>query len=796
VNVAEPADSPSGTPAEDGLAQNLRRLAPAAPEGAPPAGLLARIAALDKGLPPSADAHVGGGPRSAWYKTSASGPAGPDRTGDEGVRMPTLQACPQCGAQFDVTSFARGQQFRCGACGHLMVAHAEASAPVTAGRVPGSRAPAPADSSSGLRPGAPGPRSQPAVAASSVAAAKSPRGPQFQPAQRSQDPGRPATPARAEPPPPLERGARERPRRSEISQKKSGPPLGLILGGAAVVVVGAVLFFVLGGKSDKDKGTAAGGGGASVVPTVAGGGPGNVGAGGTAPKANAPGETLAELKAEMERTPPDSDKLYKAYIERLKRQGAEGKDELHRLYEAYIETNLGRDNAEARAALGYVRFDFRIPEAITQAKGFPFVAAAEEYAKRGWLEDEDEIRLANEAKKLTEEHARRLLEDRVYRAGESIRANLLQKKGYKDYNFAVRWAAPHLICYTSKDSLSDFDLVGITKRAERKARLAELAEKRKHWEPILDEKEKIYSQLYVEFNKRFKEACNLGDLAAEYGGKPEYGSKKSFADGCPAVVWIFDNKASWTKFHQEQNIAIPSFAAGYFNFETEYVYLYDEGNEGDDRIFEISKNLHEGTHQLHHFFARQLNFWRKHNISQSWIGEGLAEYFGAHKMKPDGTIEFTQLNWSRMREAQEMAKGYASFKPPQEYPIAEVKEMVTWTSYGQADEYAKTRGINPGHGMSLFIYQQGSMLLYMCLDGLNGKYKDKMGKYFKMVLMQEEGQEPFRRAFEIIDDDDWEPLQKDFEAFVKDMLTKDLSAYHYTPPKRGSTGPTKDADGK
>jgi hypothetical protein len=617
-----------------------------------------------------------------------------------------------------------------------------------------------------------------------VGAAKSPRGPQFQPAQRAQDVTRAAAPARAEPPT-VERAPRERPRRQDIEEKK-GPPMALILVGA-VAVVGVAVFLFL--RSQGGKPETPGGGGVGPVP-VATTGPGKSAGAGKTP--DAPTETVAEVKAEMQRSPPQKDAQYKSYIARLKRLGPDGKDALKELYEEYIGTSLGVDDPEARAALGYVRFKFSLPEAITQTKGFPFVAAAEEYGRRKWLQDEDEIRLANEAKTLTEEHGRRLLEDRVYRAGDNIRANLLQKKGYKDYNFAVRWAAPHLICYTSKDSLSDFDLAGLTKKAERKARLAELAEKRKHWEPILDEKEKIYSQLYVEFNKKFKEACNLGDLAAEYGGRPDYKQGvKSYSDGCPAVVWIFDNKDSWAKYHQEQNISIPSFAAGYFNGDTEFVYLYDEGTDGDDRIFEISKNLHEGTHQLHHFFARQLNNWRPLNISQSWIGEGLAEYFGAHKMKPDGTIEFTQLNFSRMREAQDMAKGYASIQPPQEYPIAEIKEMVTWTSYGQAGEYAQRRGLNPGHGMPLFIYQQGSMLLYMCLDGLNGKYKDKMGKYFKMVLMQEEGQEPFRRAFDIKDDDEWEPLQKDFEAFVKDLLKKDLSPYRYTPPSRGSAGSAK-----
>ena len=677
--------------------------------------------------------------------------------------MPTLQACPQCGAQFDVSSFARGQQFRCGACGALIVAHAEAAPAAASGRVPGSRVPG----------GAPAARPA-AAAASSVAAARSPRGPQYQPLQRG--PQEPARTAQAPRPAAEERSSRERPRRER--PEKKGPPMALIAGGGAALVLVVVLIFVLGGK-DKPTGPSGGGGGGT---SLSGGGGGNASLPAKPPEPEK--ETLAVVKADMKRNPPQKDAQYKAYIERLKRLGKEGDEALKELYEEYIETPIGADNAEARSALGYVKFDYQVPEAITQKKGHPFVAAVEEYAKKKWLDDEVDIKLAAEAKKQTEEHANRLLTDRVYRAGDSIQANLLQKKGFGEYNFAVRWAAPHLICYTSKDSLSDFDLVKITDKKERRKRLAELAEKRAKWEPILNEKEKIYSQLYIEFNKKFKDACGLGDLAAEYGGRPDYKpSVRSFADGCPAIIWIFDNKDSWSEYHKKQNIDIPSFAAGYFNGETEFVYLYDEGNEGDARIFEIAKNLHEGTHQLHHFFARQLNNWRKLDISQSWIGEGLAEYFGAHKMKQDGTIEFTQLNYSRMKEAQIMAKELKDAK--QEYPIAEISEMVKWTSYGQATEYAHKRGVNPNIGMGVFIYQQGAMLLYMCLDGLNGKYKKQMGDYFKMVLMQEEGQAPFRRAFGIRDEDEWEPLQKDFEAFVKDMLVKDLSGYRYTPPKRG-----------
>ena len=52
------------------------------------------------------------------------------------------------------------------------------------------------------------------------------------------------------------------------------------------------------------------------------------------------------------------------------------------------------------------------------------------------------------------------------------------------------------------------------------------------------------------------------------------------------------------------------------------MYLYDEGENAGNRVFEINKNVHEGTHQLEYWFTRQRNRWASPRPGQDWFGEG------------------------------------------------------------------------------------------------------------------------------------------------------------------------------
>src|SRR5207253_166896 len=83
----------------------------------------------------------------------------------------------------------------------------------------------------------------------------------------------------------------------------------------------------------------------------------------------------------------------------------------------------------------------------------------------------------------------------------------------------------------------------------------------------------------------------------------------------------------------------------YFSPLTGWVYLYDEA---DNREFEVNKTVHEGTHQLEHWFQKQKREWGHPVVPQSFFGEGFAEYIGAVQMAPDRSLTFHGINRPRI----------------------------------------------------------------------------------------------------------------------------------------------------
>ena len=141
--------------------------------------------------------------------------------------MAKLQACPKCGAQFDVSAMASGTKFTCGACGAVVS--------VGGGSV---------GSSGGASPT----RSVPAPAAS---AGK--RGPQYVPPDRQREA---AAAARSDAPPVATRGGRaaRAPRGGDGTRKQGLPPAALAGIGGGVLLAGLAAFLLMGQGKDEKKG--------------------------------------------------------------------------------------------------------------------------------------------------------------------------------------------------------------------------------------------------------------------------------------------------------------------------------------------------------------------------------------------------------------------------------------------------------------------------------------------------------------------------------------------------------------
>lgn len=674
-----------------------------------------------------------------------------------------LQACDKCGAQFDVAAFAKGQQFSCGACGQVLTAHA---ASARAGRVPGSAGgsgtPAPAAAAPSRKPGGAGKR-----------------GAQYTPPQRessaasSERPSRRTAPGR-EPKARRAGGTRG----SGGAQGAGGPNKGLIIGGIGLVVLIVLGLVVFGGGEDASN-TQGGNNTASNAAET------------QAPVPVAPTETAAQVLAEYLGNKPTMARHFKAFIDRLKViDDVAAKEALKTVYRDYVD-GPGSDDVEARKALGYKHFSYEIPGDLS-FRDFPYMRAVEAASQREWFspDEDDAYQIALEAQKQTEDHYQKMIDDRSFRAGVQARALLAQDQYFREYNYATRWAEPYLICYASaQERMSKFDLLSIADPAERRRKMDELEQRRKQFESVLDEKAKIFTQLYKYFLDRYGERLNLKHLMEEYGGRPDYPvGVRTMADGLPLIVWIFDSKESFNEFHTKiKQEPIPHNVAGYFSPQTGYVYLYDEGTNPDNRVFEINKNVHEGVHQLEYWFTRQRNKWRKPPPGQDFFGEGIAEYTGSVQMGDDQTLKFIGVNVPRLksmqRNRQELEARGSSYR------IFPIERLTGFTTYGEVQGWgAQEWKLHPDFVLGTF-YEQSWAFVYFLNEYKNGAYKDRFLTFFDLVLHAEtgisKGSQAFREAFRIRDDEDWEDLDREFQKFVsEDLMKRNPAQYDYRPPTR------------
>ncbi|MDJ0975169.1 MAG: hypothetical protein QNJ98_11960 [Planctomycetota bacterium] len=722
-----------------------------------------------------------------------------------------LQACHKCGAQFDVSSFAQGQQFTCGSCGAVLVAH-QAGGPARtpgAGRAPGGgrtpgqgrtpqgrapqgrkpqggggRAPAaPGRKPGGRAPKAPGGGRRTAVRGGPGAPS---RGPQYQPVQRggAQQSKAPSRGGRAPAAP--RGGGRAAPGRGAPARGGPKKPNMLpIVGGIALVLI-IVVVVVMGGDKGGDTDPQANNQQANNQPVKP-------------VQPEVPADTLAAIQKDYRNDEPATEKEFRAIINRVKALadggGETGKTFLDKVFKDGVEGGQLINNEEARTALGYKKFYYAIPEIY---RGYPFIKAVETANRKTWYgpDENDEYELALIAKQRTEEHVAKLESDHSYRAGDQIRANVKNLPVLRDYNFETYWAKPFLICYASNDNLSMFDLMQKSK-SERKKLEEKLAKKRKRWELVLKEKGLIMQQLYDKFLDEYQEKLGLGRLEDPWGGKPDYKPAfRSYRDGLPMIIWIFDNREAWSRYHNEVvKKPIPPTAAGYFTSETGWVFLYDEKENPAARQFEIGKNLHEGTHQMQYWFNVQLLKWQRKNIKfrQDWLGEGLAEYYGSASMDKKRNLKFHGINVSRLKEAKAMKAGLE--KANRKYPIFPLNRMIQFNYYYQMQAWgAQQWNLDPGAVMGLF-YQQSYAFVHFLHRFEDGKYKKKFDLFFDQFLRRGagefEGTRVFRQAFGFMEDEDWEDIQAEFEKYLMDLIAMDLSPYSKRPPAKDDWGDDK-----
>ncbi len=612
-----------------------------------------------------------------------------------------LVACPRCGAQFDVSSFAPGSSFVCGACQNTLQVPAAAApaAPVAkpvakpAARPAAAPAPAPA-----AAPAAPAMMKKPAVDPRRAGGA----------APAAAGPGR------------AQRIREQRAEGGEAARKRNPMPL-VLAGVGAVVLLGAGIAMMLPGKE-------------APAPETGGGGP--AAGGGAAEKAEAAPKTFEQL--------PKSQQL--EIVEQKVKEAGKGAAAAKEAFEWLTSKGFGDDARRALVAgrlaapgdawlngqLGYVNRADEIralasDETILFNVGedhpdFQRVMALQEKVKKdasaAWLTAEDAKAFDASAASLKELVAK--LDDPVYVRTKKEFDNVRLNPAFTGLEFSFESYRPYVIFA---------ELPGPDRRelADRVVKLTgkALQSVHRHW---------------LEFMRN--------DLGLKAPSLEELGDDR-------LKIFVFKNRESFDAWHAKNGVSNPgpSVAAYYEHGRDRFMMMHLDS-------FDPGTIMHEATHQTIHYYSRyfcqldddaiaEKNGEPKEAVryedsrlrsSMFWFQEGIAEYFGGARKAEGKEDEWTigELQPERLMFFKFMQKR-GSLWPLEDFLFADQVQITN---------RAKVKGGGlQGDELKGLMYSQGWTLVHYFLHGEGGKYRQRFLNLVKNELSGKSGKPYLLEAF-------------------------------------------------
>lgn len=446
------------------------------------------------------------------------------------------------------------------------------------------------------------------------------------------------------------------------------------------------------------------------------------------------------------------------------------------------------DDAEARRILGYT--DFRadvlgrrlergedpIPEEIANRKGYGFLEDVQELDRIRWLREPEEIAHAHEAVAAMREHARRLIDDRLYRLGDGARANLATDRDLGDYTYATAWVPPHLVCYARGEELSEWDLRTIPDYRRRREIRDLVRSRRERLRPAAEEAARVLGWLDTELRRRFGARHGLRPLHAPYGGRPDYApGVRSYPDGVVLQAVVFDSPEAFETFHFAHRGGPPWPAdRGYYLSTDRRIYTFDPGGDETEHARWVRSLLRLGTYQLLQWYGCQKNGWSDRAPKHEFFGTGLAGFLSGVRLGKEGRLELTGTAVDLLRDAQELAASLRARDEP--YPLRPLRDLTAITEYGDVELHASD-STSPDAALELYFQQSWMVVLFLQeYDG--GRYREGFERYFEAYLtgatQSGTARSVFARCLEL-EEKDWARLDAELRTFVdEDLLKREL----------------------
>ena len=517
----------------------------------------------------------------------------------------------------------------------------------------------------------------------------------------------------------------------------------------------------------------------------------------TTPEAADAPPTLAEVMRALEKKPPETAAEFDDVLRDLNilasldsTEDDERKridDALRSVYKAYVR-GPGATDREAHEFLGHLEFTHEIPEGLTR-RDYPYIRAVEWANDKRWFPPEEarEFEVAERAWDRTQEHLERLIHDAEFNRGDRARA-ALQDPQLASYSLATRWSSPYLITFCSLTPISEFEALEIEDPVERRKQLSAFVKREKQVTAVLDEKAALLGALHAEYMRRFEEPLRLAPLMAPWGGRPDMAaSARSFRDGIPLVVRIFEDAAAFQRYVERRfGTYIASVPWGYFEPQTTIAYFVGGAESREERVQAVYATLYPGVQQLEFWFTRQKSHWRKPLPGRRWFEFGLADYLSAVREGESGKLQFTGVNVILLRAMQSMTKRFE--ERGDRYRLFPLEKLVGFSYFTEASRWGEMSwGLRSSMVVEMFRHQSWALVHFLS-EAEGGRYGEQLMKFHALAQHREtggnSGTKAFREAFRIRDWEDWHKLDIAFQKHVRDDLMKlDASKYDYKPAR-------------
>jgi hypothetical protein len=343
---------------------------------------------------------------------------------------------------------------------------------------------------------------------------------------------------------------------------------------------------------------------------------------------------LERLMGEYHAKPPTTEAGFREFLARLGQIQGEEVDRARQVVLAGFVAGPGRDDADARHALGHREFTYDVPDhlLVDRSRLYPHVRGVALARKRRWFAPGEEAlwQLALDAERECEAHFKGLTEDSEARAVDGARLALETNPALEDRHLEWLWAAPYLLCHVSTLPLDRYDLLSIEDPASFERAARELAARRAPVRARLEADARLLQALHGTYVRIFGERLGLRDLLSPYGGRPDVpAAERAYADGVPLVVIDFGDPGDMRRaLEMPVGLGLPAMfvpASGWLCVTRD---LKAEAGAAADREAEVRTNkvLHEAVHQLQLWFARQQNGWSTPAFALDWFMEGVAEW--------------------------------------------------------------------------------------------------------------------------------------------------------------------------